>query len=202
MEIKKENYFTRHEDNVIETMSFEELQNAVDYFARTLKMNNICPCEVPVYFTHDGKKYEFSKHTAIGLAMGRGCEVLVDFDDYSEIKYVAPDSRPEEGEYWNSRGTGVGYDGTPDCSGFVVSKLAGERLRRMVRLVLEKDETESYLDFREREPNWIQFKFNGKEFDVEKLDEMARANNNILTIEILKQCKVTEEDSQKESNNQ
>lgn len=196
MEFKKENYFTKHEDNVIETMSFEELQNAVDYFARTLKMNNICPCEVPVYFTHDGKKYEFSKHTAIGLAMGRGCEVLVDFDDYSEIKYVAPDSRPENGEYWNSRG--VGYD----LSGFVVSKLAGERLRRMVRLVLEKDETKSWLDFRESEPNWIQFKFQKEEFDLEKLDEMARANNNILTIEILKQCKVTEKDSQKESNNQ
>lgn len=196
MEIKKENYFTRHEDNVIETMSFEELQNAVDYFARTLKMNNICPCEVPVYFTHDGKKYEFSKHTAIGLAMGRGCEVLVDFDDYNEIKYVAPDSRPENGEYWNSRG--VGYD----LSGFVVSKLAGERLRRMVRLVLEKDETKSWLDFRESEPDWIQFKFQKEEFDLEKLNEMARANNNILTIEILKQCKVTEKDSQKESNNQ
>lgn len=189
MEIKKENYFTRHEDNVIETMSFEELQNAVDYFARTLKMNNICPCEVPVYFTHDGKKYEFSKHTAIGLAMGRGCEVLVDFDDYNEIKYVAPDSRPENGEYWDSRG--VGYD----LSGFVVSKLAGERLRRMVRLVLEKDETKSWLDFRESEPNRIQFKFQKEEFDLEKLDEMARANNNILTIEILKQCKVTEKDS-------
>jgi len=196
MEFKKENYFTRHEDNVINTMSFEELQNAVDYFARTLKMNNICPCEVPVYFTHEGKKYEFSKHTAIGLVMGRGCEVHVDFDDYDEIKYVAPDSRPENGEYWNSRG--VGYD----LSGFVVSKLAGERLRRMVRLVLEKDETKSWLDFRESEPNWIQFKFQKKEFDLEKLDEMARANNNILTIEILKQCKVKEEDSQKELNNQ
>ncbi len=39
MEFKKENYFTKHEDNVIETMSLEELKNAVDYFVKTANMN-------------------------------------------------------------------------------------------------------------------------------------------------------------------
>ena len=48
----------------------------------------------------------------------------------------------------------VGYD----LSGFVVSKLAGERLTRLVKYVLDTDEPLSHLDYREFEPNWIQFK--------------------------------------------
>ena len=64
--------------------------------------------------------------------------------------YVAPDSKPEVGEYWRSRGY--------DLSGFVVSKLAGERLTRLVKYVLDTDEPLSHLDYREFEPNWIQFK--------------------------------------------
>lgn len=71
--------------------------------------------------------------------------------------YVAPDSKPEIGEYWRSRG--VGYD----LSGFVVSKLAGERLTRLVKYVLNTDE-----------PNWIQFKFQKEEFNLELLDKLAR----------------------------
>lgn len=62
--------------------------------------------------------------------------------------YAAPDSKPEVGEYWR------GYD----LSGFVVSKLAGERLTRLVKYVLNTDEPLSHLDYREFEPNWIQFK--------------------------------------------
>lgn len=188
MQFKKENYVTKHEANLIETMSLEDLKKGVDSMVNTVKMNNICPCEVPVYFIKNGLKYEFDKYSGLSLAFGRDVEVRLDFSDYYSITYVAPDSRPEEGEYWASRG--VGYD----LSGFVKSKLAGERLRRMVRLVLEKDEIESWLDFRETEPNWIQFKFQKEEFDLDKLDEMARANNDILTIDILKQCKVTKED--------
>ena len=41
---------------------------------------------------------------------------------------------------------------------FVVSKLAGERLTRLVKYVLNTDEPLSHLDYREFEPNWIQFK--------------------------------------------
>jgi len=189
MEFKKENYFTKHEDNVIETMSLEELKNAVDYFINTAHKNNKCPCEIPVYFIKDGKKYEVNYYTSFGLAVGKGVEVHIDFNDYYSIDYIAPDSRPEEGEYWQSRCIG-GSDKNPDCSGFVVSKKAGERLRRMVNLVLEKDKTKSWLDFRESEPNWIQYKFSGHEFDLEKLEKMASEKGNVVTIEILKECKL------------
>jgi hypothetical protein len=187
MEIKKENYVTVNENNVIETISLEDLQRAVENMVYNVKLNNKCPCEVPVYFKSNGKTYEFSKW-ALGLACGKEFQVHVEFDDYRSVTYVAPDSRPEEGEYWRSRGIG-GTDKNPDCSGFVVSKLAGERLRRMVRLVLEKDETETWLDFRESEPNWIQFKFSGHEFDLEKLEKLAEKKGNVVTLEILKQCK-------------
>ena len=45
-------------------------------------------------------------------------------------KYVRPDLRPAEGEYWSPRG--IGYD----LSGFVKSKQAGERLLQIVKEVL------------------------------------------------------------------
>ena len=191
MEFKKENYFTNLENNKIETMSLEDLQNAVEQFVKTVKMNNRCPCEVPVYFTNErkGKLYMVSPYSGCGLAFGKEFRVQLEFSDYYELNYVAPDSRPEDGEYWRSRGIG-GSDINPDCSGFVVSKLAGERLRRMVRLVLEKDETESWLDFRESEPNRIQFKFHGSEFDLEKLNELVKNNNDVVTLDILKECKL------------
>lgn len=105
--------------------------------------------------------------------------------------YVAPDSKPEVGEYWRSRG--VGYD----LSGFVVSKLAGERLTRLVKYVLNTDEPLSHLDYREFEPNWIQFKFQKEEFNLELLDKLARANNNIVNEAILRQCMIN--DSEKET---
>ena len=96
---------------------------------------------------------------------------------------IVHDERPVEGEYWQSRGPSDW-----DVSGFVRSKAAGERLRRMVRLVLEKDETKSWLDWRETEPEWIQFKFSAEEFDVEKLHNLSKQYDGVLTINILKEC--------------
>lgn len=98
-------------------------------------------------------------------------------------KYEWPDPRPENGEYWASRG--IGYD----LSGFVKSKKAGERLLEMVKEVLGKENPDTWLDYREFEPKWIQFKFQENEFDLKKLDKMARENNDILTKEILIECK-------------
>lgn len=95
-----------------------------------------------------------------------------------------PDVKPEDGEYWTSRG--IGYD----LSGFVKSKQAGERLLGMVKEVLGKDEPASWLDYREREPEWIQFKFQSSEFDLKKLDTMSKENKNILNMEILQKCKL------------
>ena len=91
------------------------------------------------------------------------------------------DTKPEVGEYQRSRG--VGYD----LSGFVVS---GERLTRLVKYVLNTDEPLSHLDYREFEPNWIQFKFQKEEFNLELLDKLARANDNIVNEAILRQCMI------------
>lgn len=94
------------------------------------------------------------------------------------------DVHPDEGEYWSSRG--VGYD----LSGFVRTKAAGERILAMVHEVLETDKCESYLDYRPSEPTWIQFKFQSSEFDLEKLNKLSREANNVITKEIIKQCKL------------
>lgn len=91
------------------------------------------------------------------------------------------DIRPEEGEYWSSRG--VGYD----LSGFVRTKAAGERILAMVREVLGKKECKSWLDYRPSEPTWIQFKFQPEEFDLSKLHSLS---GGIITKEILKQCAI------------
>jgi hypothetical protein len=98
--------------------------------------------------------------------------------------WIAPDPRPEYGEYWNPRG--IGYD----LSGFVQSKQAGERLLDMVKDVLGKDNPESWLDWREYEPEWIQFKFQDSEFDLEKLKKKVIDNEKIITKEILMECKL------------
>lgn len=75
----------------------------------------------------------------------------------------AKGSRPEEGEYWNSKG--VGYD----LSGFVKTKKAGERILAMVHEVLGTTECKTFLDYRPSEPTWIQFKFQKEEFDLDML---------------------------------
>lgn len=98
--------------------------------------------------------------------------------------WEAPDLRPEYGEYWNPRG--IGYD----LSGFVKSKKAGERLLEMVKEVLGNDSPSSWLDWREFEPEWIQFKFQKEEFDLEKLEQMVIDNDRILNKEILIACKI------------
>lgn len=173
-------------DEGIRTLSLGELKEAVDQMIRTAELNNKNIYEVPAFIYNDHNEMYCidGSGTSFGR-LGMTCGLNTNFNgQYNQrVYYVAPDSRPEDGEYWNSRG--VGYD----LSGFVKSKLAGERLLRMVKLVLETDEPESWLDYREHEPNWIQFKFQKEEFDLEKLDDLARKNNDILTLDILKQCK-------------
>lgn len=187
MEITRENYFTeRGKSSVIKTYSLSEIQEKIAWAINNAKINNKRPEDIPVFINFDDKPHGI-RSIAVGWG-NHGMETSIESSPYYEIKFIAPDSRPENGEYWRSRGIGGG-DADPDCSGFVVSKLAGERLRRMVRLVLEKDETDSWLDYRDYEPNWIQFKFKGSEFDLEKLDKMTRENKNVVTLEILKECK-------------
>lgn len=187
MEITRENYFTENgNSSIIKTFSLEELLEKIEWGIDNAIRNNKKPCDVPVFIDFDNKPHGIS---SIGIGWGKnGIQTTIETSSYYEIKFIAPDSRPENGEYWRSRGIGGG-DADPDCSGFVVSKLAGERLRRMVRLVLEKDETDSWLDYRDYEPNWIQFKFKGSEFDLEKLNELVKENKDVVTLEILEKCK-------------
>ena len=93
-------------------------------------------------------------------------------------KYKAPDIRPDgDGEYWKPRG--IGYD----LSGFVKSKEAGERIVAMFEKALGK-KPETWLDFREREPNWIQVKVQSSEADLEKLYELTK-ETGIITYDII-----------------
>lgn len=99
--------------------------------------------------------------------------------------YNFPDPRPDGGgEYWAARG--IGYD----LSGFVKSKDAGERLFEMVRKVVQKEPILSWLDYRECEPEWIQFKFQKEEFDLKRLMKLSQEAGGVLTEEILQECKI------------
>lgn len=98
--------------------------------------------------------------------------------------WMPKDERPEEGEYWSSRG--VGYD----LSGFVRTKKAGERILDMVHEVLGTKKCKTYLDYRPNEPTWIQFKFDKDEFNLDAIDKASRALGGIITKEIIKQCKL------------
>lgn len=135
------------------------------------------------------------RKSGIGFGTGKKDENGKTIFEYPELqvhprkgipwhKWVQPDPRPEYGEYWNPRG--IGYD----LSGFVKSKQAGERLLTMVKEVLGKENPSTWLDWREYEPTWIQFKFQKEEFDLEKLEKMAIENDRILTREILVECKL------------
>lgn len=133
--------------------------------------------------------------SAIGFGTDKKDENNKMIFDYPELQvhprkgtpwhpWVQPDPRPENGEYWSPRG--IGYD----LSGFVKSKKAGERLLEIVKEVLGKEKPASWLDWREYEPEWIQFKFQKEEFDLKKLEEMVNKNNKIITKEILLECKL------------
>ena len=171
------------EDTKLSTISVSKLLEYVHTALRNCEINNLDPDKVPVFLTLERDNNLYS-NIGLGICCSSqlGTYVTLESSDYYKMFYVAPDSKPEVGEYWRSRG--VGYD----LSGFVVSKLAGERLTRLVKYVLNTDEPRSHLDYREFEPNWIQFKFQKEEFNLELLDKLARANDNIVNEAILRQC--------------
>ena len=181
----------KKEDTKICTISVSKLLDYVHTALHNCEINNLDPDKVPVFLTLGRDNNLYSN---IGLSICSsdwGTYVTLGSSDYYRMFYVAPDSKPEVGEYWRSRG--IGYD----LSGFVVSKLAGERLTRLVKYVLNIDEPLSHLDYREFEPNWIQFKFQKEEFNLELLDKLARKNDNIVNEAILRQCMIN--DSEKET---
>ena len=164
-------------------ITLSHLKNWVDDWVTTCHKNNVNPSDVPFLIEHDRREYRpFLGDLSIGTR--GGVTVSIEYFDRDIVRYEPKDERPEGGgEYWKSRGAS-----DSDVSGFVASRAAGLRLLRMVRYVLDTDEPKTWLDYREFEPNWIQFKFSAEEFDVEKLDQMARANGDVLTETIVRMC--------------
>ena len=169
-------------------ITLSHLKNWVDDWVRVCYKNNVDPKDVPFYIENKNRRYRpFSGSLGFG---NKGVSVAVEYFDSDIVRFDPKDKRPKGGgEYWKSRGAS-----SYDVSGFVESKPAGERLLRMVKYVLETDEPKTWLDYREFEPNWIQFKFSAEEFDVEKLDQMARDNGNVLTETIVRLCVKGKED--------
>lgn len=165
----------------LSTCSVQYLLDIALWMKNNCELNHKNPDEVPVFVNFDNKKYTFDGFSCGHDDTGMRCEIRANRCD--ELIYTAPDSKPVEGEYWASRGPG--YD---DCSGFIKSKKAGERIQRMVNYILDKNETKSWLDFRENEPSWIQYKFSASEFDVELLDKMSNEAGGIVTEQILRKC--------------
>ena len=166
------------------TMSFQTLIDAVQKFEDNCWRNKIHPKDVPVTVTVNNLHYAIPWY-GISLGMGKGARVSIQYYSSDKCMPIVKDERPAEGEYWSSRGVSDGLD----VSGFVKSKEAGLRLLRLVKYVLEKDECETWLDWRETEPEWIQFKFSAKEFDVNKLHELTK-DTGIITEDIIKNCKL------------
>ena len=166
------------------TFNLNAFMYALENFESNCLKNNIDTTKVPVVVEHNNLFYSIPFY-GVELGIGtKGARITIR-SHYEPAMPVLEDKRPDQpfAEYWRSRGAS-----NYDVSGFVYTKQAGERLLRMVKLVLEKDECETWLDWRETEPEWIQFKFSAKEFDVEKLSKMAQENNNIMTMDIIKEC--------------
>lgn len=170
--------------NELKVVTLAKLKELIDWHIHNLELNDISPedCFVTV---HKGFEEEYLLSGSY-LSLSKINKVSLNFYNSNEIDYFeGEDKQPEgEGEYWFSRG--IGYD----LSGFVLSKEAGERLLTLVKGVLNNYNPKSWLDWRKFEPNWIQFKFQEEEFDLKKLDTLAKENNNILTYEILSECKI------------
>ena len=169
-----------------QVMSLATLQEVVEHMLKNCTLNKKDPNTVPV-IVKDEANHDSYLLSAVGLSIGKPWILSLQFygNDQDKIDYFeGEDKKPEVGEYWRSRGPS-----NWDVSGFVVSKEAGERLLQMVKKVLGTEECKTWLDWRKFEPNWIQFKFSAKEFDVNKLDELTK-ESGIITEEILNICKL------------
>ena len=190
--INLENY-KDPEGEILETYSVGDLLRIVQGWKENLELNHKNIYEVPVYLQDGFEKYVIRRASlSFGKSFSTSFSTSFEFSKtYGKCNFVAPDKRPEGGgEYWKTRG-----ESDFDVSGFVVSKLAGERLLRMVKYILETDNPKTWLDYREFEPTWIQFKFSAEEFDVGKLSQMSKDNGGILTEQIVRECVKTKKDS-------
>jgi len=166
------------------TMSLATLLDAVEDAYNNVVRNNQDPTKVPVVIRFDNINYAIPWY-GFGYGVGnKGFSAFIDSGAYHKIMPIVHDVRPDgDGEYWQSRGPGY-----PDIAGFVKSKQAGERIDEMVSEVLMNKEHKSWLDYRETEPTWIQYKFHKDEFDMDMLDSLTKENEGIITKEIIKRC--------------
>ena len=159
------------------------LQQWVRDWVKICALNHVDPSEVELIIKDSSNNNKYRPFNSF-LAFGQGkVTVGIEFFRSDVIKFDPKDERPAVGEYWKSRGPS-----SFDVSGFISSRAAGLRLLRMVRYILDTDEPKTWLDYREYEPNWIQFKFSAEEFDVQKLDEVSCANGGVITEQILRDC--------------
>lgn len=172
--IKSEHYFT-----------LAGLKKSVDWAIQNANLNHQNPDDILVILNNESTFKEYLMSTSSFGFNGDGKMYFsMRYYDRDQIDYSDPDIRPEYGEYWKSRGVGGG-----ECSGFVNTKEAGERIMRYIKAILETDTPKTRLDYREHEPNWIQLKFSEDEFDLELLDSMTTNNDNVITYEIMVKCK-------------
>ena len=174
-------------DHIIDNsyLTLSQLKYAVDYAIQNAMRNNKNPEDVVVTIQNSSTYYKYiPTYTSFGFDGHGNVFFNIPYFESNQIDMSPPDERPEYGEYWTSRGPGG-----DTCSGFVKSKAAGERIMRYVKAILETDTPKTWLDYREREPNWIQLKFKEDEFDLELLDKLTTKNNHIITYEIMQQCK-------------
>lgn len=163
-----------------ETMSFSDFLYILANSKVNCERNKVSVDNVPVVLSIDRKEY-----AVLSIATGMGKPWKICIEQGEELKTIVPDKRTNVpfSEFWKSRGPS-----DFDVSGFVPSKEAGERLNRLVSVVLESDTHKSWLDYREYEPTWIQYKFSAEEFDVNKLHELTK-DTGIINLEMLHTCK-------------
>lgn len=164
-------------------ITLARMQQWVEDMVHNCEQNHKDPSEVEFIIKDSTERKEYRPFSGFLVCGSDGTTAGIRFFRSDVIIFDPKDERPAVGEYWKSRGA------SPfDVSGFITSKAAGLRLLRMVRYVLDTDEPKTWLDYREYEPNWIQFKFSAEEFDVEKLDASSRANDGVITEQILRDC--------------
>ena len=159
------------------------LKQWMEDWVETCRLNEVSLDDVEILIENETARLKYHPFEG-SLGFGRnGVKIRIGYFESDIVRFDPKDERPAVGEYWKSRGAS-----SFDVSGFITSKAAGLRLLRMVRYILDTDEPKTWLDYREYEPNWIQFKFSAEEFDVEKLDEVSRANGGVITEQILRDC--------------
>lgn len=91
----------------LQTLSLVELKQHIENAIENYERNKVDPSSVPVFIKFDNKEFVISS-SSYCIPPKFFLETYKD----SELIYTAPDSKPEVGEYWKSRGPS-----NYDCSG-------------------------------------------------------------------------------------